>query len=285
MSHASHTALLKAPAPLIDIGVNLGSDRFSGRCAELLDQAKAANVCAMIVTGTSLQSSEQALALCNSYPQQLRCTAGIHPHDAATWNKAATHKLEQMISHPHCVAVGETGLDFNRNFSTPAQQEAAFEAQLELAITHRKPVFLHEREAFDRQHQILKSHRNHLADGVIHCFTGSHKALFDYLDLDLYIGITGWICDERRGTELKTLVRNIPLHRLMIETDAPYLLPRTLDKKPKDRINRPAYLPWILREISRSTGRSELDLAVETSDNARRFFRLADTFGSSAHSD
>lgn len=277
MSDASQTSLLSAPSALIDIGVNLTNDRFSHKLTEIIEQSFAANVTTLIVSGTSAASSEAALELCEQYPGHLYCTAGTHPHDASEFSPQTQQSLADLIQQPACVAVGETGLDFNRNFSTPAEQEKAFEAQLELAIRYQKPLFLHERDAFERQHQILKSYRNDIADAVIHCFTGSKKALFGYLDLDLYIGITGWVCDERRGTDLQALVHNIPRDRLMIETDAPYLLPRNMAKKPKDRSNRPAYLPWVLKEMSLHTGLSELDLAHKTSDNARRFFRLPET--------
>lgn len=278
MSDSKQNSLLKAPAALIDIGVNLTSDRFHGKHSEIIEQALEANVLTQIVTGTSLSSSEEALKLCEQFPEQLRSTVGIHPHDASEFTSQTPMHLKDLLQHPFCVAVGETGLDFNRNFSTPQEQEKAFEAQLELAIEFQKPLFMHERDAFERQHEILKSYRDHIADGVIHCFTGSQKALFGYLDLDLYIGITGWVCDERRGTDLQELVHNIPTDRLMIETDAPYLLPRNMDKKPKDRTNRPAFLPWVLKEMSQHMKLSELDLAHKTSDNARRFFRLPDSF-------
>ncbi len=278
MSDSKQNTLLKAPAALIDIGVNLTSDRFHGKHSEIIEQALEANVLTQIVTGTSLSSSEEALKLCEQFPEQLRSTVGIHPHDASEFTRQTPKHLKDLLQHPLCVAVGETGLDFNRNFSTPQEQEKAFEAQLELAIEFQKPLFMHERDAFERQHEILKSYRDHIADGVIHCFTGCQKALFGYLDLDLYIGITGWVCDERRGADLQELVHNIPADRLMIETDAPYLLPRNMDKKPKDRTNRPAFLPWVLKEISQHMKLSELDLAHKTSDNARRFFRLPDNF-------
>ncbi len=278
MSDSKQNSPIQAPAALIDIGVNLTSDRFHGKHSEIIEQALEANVLTQIVTGTSLSSSEEALKLCEQFPEHLRSTVGIHPHDASEFTRQTPKHMKDLLQHPFCVAVGETGLDFNRNFSTPQEQEKAFEAQLELAIEFQKPLFMHERDAFERQHEILKSYRDHIADGVIHCFTGSQKALFGYLDLDLYIGITGWVCDERRGTDLQALVHNIPADRLMLETDAPYLLPRNMVKKPKDRTNRPAFLPWVLKEMSRHMKLSELDLAHKTSDNARRFFRLPDSF-------
>ena len=166
------------------------------------------------------------------------------------------------------------GLDFNRNFSTPREQEKAFEAQLELAAELKLPVFLHERDAADRQLQIIKSYRDHLADAVIHCFTGSKQALFGYLDLNMHIGITGWVCDEKRGQALQQLVRNIPLERLMVETDAPYLLPKNMPEPPKGKRNEPAFLHWVIDGIAKYRDESSEQIAMATTKNALGFFRL-----------
>lgn len=266
--------LLQSPEPVTDIGVNLTSQRFDHCREEVIEQAINAGVTRMIVTGTSVQESEAALALCQQFPDNLWFTAGVHPHDASSFARNTPDILMDLVKETSCVAVGETGLDFNRNFSTPEQQVASFEAQIEIAVNTGKPMFLHERDAFQRQHEILKYYRDQLSNAVIHCFTGDKKALFGYLDLDLYIGITGWICDERRGTELQSLVSNIPLDRLMAETDAPYLLPRTMARKPKDRTNRPAYLPWVLKQLSECYQKEVLELARRTRENSARFFNL-----------
>ena len=171
--------------------------------------------------------------------------------------------------------MGEMGLDFNRNFSTPAQQQKAFEAQLELAAELQLPVFLHERDAADRQLQILRTYRDHLVDAVTHCFTGSREALYGYLDLDVHIGITGWVCDDKRGTELQELVADIPLQRLMVETDAPYLLPKTMPEPPKGKRNEPAFLPWVVSTIAEHRNESAEEIAQRTNENSLRFFRLS----------
>jgi len=171
-------------------------------------------------------------------------------------------------------AVGECGLDFNRDFSPRPQQEKVLEEHLALAVELQLPVFLHERDANQRLLEILKDYRDHLPAAVVHCFTGEQAALFSYLDLDLHIGITGWICDERRGTHLHPLVREIPRGRLMLESDAPYLLPRTLRPKPKNGRNEPAYLPEVLREVALHRNETMEDLALHSTACARRFFGL-----------
>jgi TatD DNase family protein len=272
------TELLSSPSPLIDIGVNLSNKSFKGELEAVLQRAQQANVTQLIITGTNEEESEAALQLCqqlsDDFPSMLYSTCGVHPHDAKHFSTETPDRLKEMATSKKVVAIGETGLDFNRNFSTPAAQEKAFEAQLELAAELQLPVFMHERDAHQRQFEILKQYRDHLVDGVIHCFTGDKTALFNYLDLDLHIGITGWVCDERRGQELQKIVKNIPLNRLMLETDAPYLLPRTMTPKPKNRKNEPAFLPWVLQGIAEQREETLLEIAEKTALTAKTFFRL-----------
>lgn len=263
----------RAPAPLVDIGANLTHDSFAGDLEAVLRRARAANVATLIVTGTDRAHAEQAVELAQRFPG-LHATAGVHPHDASLWDDALAAAMRELHRRPEVVAVGECGLDFNRNFSTPAEQERAFEAQLGLAVESGKPLFLHERDAGRRMRDMLRSWRDDISDAVIHCFTADRDTLHGYLDLDLHIGLTGWICDERRGHHLRQLVKDIPLARLMVETDCPYLLPRDLPAKLKGRRNEPSLLPWIVREIAHWHRVDETELARTTSDTARAFFRL-----------
>lgn len=270
--------LVKSHPPLIDIGVNLTSEQLAKDSEQVLERALEHGIQHCVLTGTDLNSSEAVAKLCDvhadQFPGLLSCTAGIHPHHASEFGQNTVKALQDLAKLPQVKAIGETGLDFNRNFSTPAEQQRAFEVQLELATELQMPVFMHERDAHQRQFEILNAYRDQLVDGVIHCFTGDKKALFNYLDLDLHIGITGWVCDERRGLELQNIVGNIPLDRLMIETDAPYLLPRNMSPKPKNRRNEPAYLPWLLPVLSEHMGVSQEEIASASSETARRFFRL-----------
>lgn len=267
-----------SPHPIIDIGVNLSNQRFSDDLEEILKRSQQANVNQLILTGTSEAESEAVLKLCHQFseqfPSMLYSTCGVHPHDAKHFSTDTPNRLKEIAANPQVVAIGETGLDFNRNFSEPKDQEKAFEAQLELATELQLPVFMHERDAHQRQHEILKQYRDHLTNGVIHCFTGDKTALFNYLDLDLHIGITGWVCDERRGQELQKLLPSIPLTRLMLETDAPYLLPRTIKPKPKSSRNEPAYLPWVLRAIAEQREETIFEIAEKTVQTTRGFFNL-----------
>lgn len=262
---------------LIDIGVNLTNPSFADKHQAVLDRAYAAGVCQLILTGTSVEGSEQALELCRQLDetaQRLFATAGIHPHSASDWNADSDQRLRSLLKEPNVVAVGECGLDFNRDFSPRPQQEKVLEEHLAMAVELQLPVFLHERDASQRLLEILRDYRDQLPAAVVHCFTGEKKALFSYLDLDLHIGITGWICDERRGTHLHPLVKEIKRGRLMLESDAPYLLPRSLRPKPKNGRNEPAYLTEVLREVALHRGEAEEDLAAHTTACARAFYGL-----------
>jgi TatD DNase family protein len=260
---------------LVDIGVNLTHDSFDRDRPDAIARARAAGVCHMVVTGADLESSAAALELCRAYPGILSCTAGIHPHHARDFDtNNAPAKLRALLAEPEVVAVGECGLDYFRNFSSHPDQLRAFEAQLELAAESRKPVFMHQRDAHPDFMPVLRHYRDRISAGVVHCFTGEDEEVREYLDMDLYIGITGWLCDERRGTHLRELVKLIPGDRLMLETDAPYLLPRDLNPLPKDRRNEPAYLVHILQAVATYTGRPAEQLATETTANATRFFKL-----------
>ena len=228
----------------------------------------------MIVTGTDILGSQKAELLTKEYPETLFSTAGVHPHHAKDWQAEDYATLKALASSKNVIAIGEAGLDFNRDFSPRPQQEAVFIAQIQLAIELQLPLFLHERDAHERLLAILKNHKDQLPNTVIHCFTGDKTALFNYLDLGCHIGITGWVCDERRGTELQKLVKEIPNDRLMIETDGPYLLPRNLKPKPKSRRNEPQYLPHIARTIADLREESFEAFAQQTTQNTQRFFNL-----------
>jgi TatD DNase family protein len=259
---------------LIDIGVNLTNKSLLADLDGVLQRAAAAGVVQMVVTGTSYADSEQAAQLCASHPTVLASTCGIHPHHASDWNDDSYAGLYALAQQDCVRAIGETGLDFNRNYSPPAAQELAFERQMALAIETQLPLFCHQRDAHDQFIAMLRDYRAQIPRVVVHCFTDTREALSDYLDLDCYIGITGWICDERRGLELRELVKLIPAERLLLETDAPYLLPRNLDPKPSSRINEPAYLAHILHEVAHCRGCSVDQLAQACLHNSRKFFDL-----------
>lgn len=259
---------------MIDIGVNLAHRSFRADLAEVLRRAAEAGVTQMIVTGTGADESVRASQIAATRPGSLFSTAGIHPHGAVRADDEAMRVLRRLAAEPHVVAVGECGLDYDRDFSPRDVQRRVFVDQLRLAAELGRPVFLHERDAHEDFARILREHRAALRGGVVHCFTGRAEALDAYLALDLHVGITGWICDERRGVHLLDLVRRIPDDRLLVETDAPFLLPRDLRPRPKTRRNEPMHLPHVLATVARARGQSIEALARRTHDNARRLFDL-----------
>lgn len=258
----------------IDIGINLIHRQFQPDREAVLKRAVNAGVSPLIITGTSVRSSEQAAAYAAKNPGTLYATAGVHPHEAKSCNAQTIGQLRALLGKPEVVAVGECGLDYDRDFSPRDMQRKWFTAQIELAQELDMPLFLHERAAFGDFVDILGQYTKQCEKAVVHCFTGTRHELEAYLALGCSIGITGWVCDDRRGQQLRTIVKYIPKNKLMIETDAPFLLPRNIHPRPQAGRNEPAFLPHIAAEIAACRGETASELADYTSENARRFFKL-----------
>jgi TatD DNase family protein len=259
---------------LIDIGANLTHDSFDDDREDVIQRAIAAGVSRFIITGSSEIGSREACELAKERPGITYATAGVHPHHASEYSASVEDALSKLLEDDAVVAVGECGLDYFRNFSPVEAQRDAFSAQLALAGTSGLPVFLHQRDAHDDFLDILEPAMGNISAGVAHCFTGTESMLREYLALGLHIGITGWICDERRGAQLQEIVAEIPLDRIMLETDAPYLLPRSLKPRPKTRRNEPVYLPEVLRVVAECMDLPESVVANASTANALRFFDL-----------
>ena len=259
---------------LIDIGANLTHESFKNDLDATLTNAKHAGVIHIIITGTDLASSREASNLTKLNPSYLSSTVGFHPHAADNVKESDFMKAIQLIELKNVVAIGETGLDYNRNYSSRKAQLKIFEQQLELATQIKLPLFLHQRDAHLDFYPLLTKYRHRIVGGVVHCFTASKEILDSYLDLDLHIGITGWICDERRGQDLQKIVHNIPENRLLIETDSPYLLPRTIRPKPKSRRNEPKFLTEVAKSVSEHSAQTPEEIAKITTQNAIALFNL-----------
>lgn len=259
---------------LIDIGANLTHDSFRQDFDDVLARATAHGVGRMIITGASNEGSRHALELARANRGRFFATAGVHPHHAVDYDDDTDALIRRLASEPEVRAIGETGLDYNRNYSPRDVQRHVFERQLEIAVEAGKPLFLHQRDAHHDFLAILKRYRDRVPAAVVHCFTDTEEALRDYLDLDCHIGITGWICDERRGAHLREMVKLIPANRLMLETDAPYLLPRTLRPMPKDRRNEPMYLAHIRDEVAKDRGETREALTESSVRTSEAFFNL-----------
>lgn len=259
---------------LIDIGANLAHDSFDEDRDAVLQRAAQVGVTRIVVTGSSERSNRNAVALAEAHPGVLQATAGVHPHHASDYDADSAAQIRQLATDGKVVAIGECGLDYFRNFSPRDAQLSAFQSQLDIAAETGLPVFLHQRDAHDDFVEILEPMLPKLSRAVAHCFTGEHESLREYLAMDLYIGVTGWICDERRGAHLHDIVSVVPDNRLMIETDAPYLLPRTIQPKPKTRRSEPMHLVEVLRVVAEARNQSEEHVAEITTQNALRFFNL-----------
>ncbi|EAC1460673.1 3'-5' ssDNA/RNA exonuclease TatD [Escherichia coli] len=259
---------------MFDIGVNLTSSQFAKDRDDVVARALDAGVNGLLITGTNLRESQQAQKLARQY-SSCWSTAGVHPHDSSQWQAATEEAIIELAAQPEVVAIGECGLDFNRNFSTPEEQERAFVAQLRIAAELNMPVFMHCRDAHERFMTLLEPWLDKLPGAVLHCFTGTREEMQACVAHGIYIGITGWVCDERRGLELRELLPLIPAEKLLIETDAPYLLPRDLTPKPSSRRNEPAHLPHILQRIAHWRGEDAAWLAATTDANVKTLFGIA----------
>jgi TatD DNase family protein len=259
---------------LIDIGCNLTHDSFDSDRRDVIERARAAGIVQMVITGASENGSRSALKIAHEYPGELFATAGVHPHHAADYTDNSDNLLRELSTHDEVVAVGETGLDYFRDIAPRKTQQEVFRRQLQIGVDAGKPLFLHMRDAHKDFHALLKEVRDQLGPVVVHCFTGNQQDLRDYIELDCHIGITGWICDERRGTHMLDFLQDIPVNRLMVETDAPYLKPRNLRPRVKTHRNEPRWLPWIIQTMAAARNEQPEYLAKQTTENARAFFNL-----------
>lgn len=241
---------------------------------EIIENAEEVGVSKFIITGTNVQSSQTAEEYALNYPNVLYSTSGVHPHDAKTCNGETLARLEEIAENPCVVAIGECGLDYNRDFSPRDVQREWFEKQIELAEKLDMPLFLHERDAHEDMYAILERHEDMAKKAVIHCFTGTKEEAENYIDLGCHIGVTGWICDMKRGKSLQEAVEAIPSDRLMIETDAPFLIPKNFEVKPKKNRNEPKYLPHILNTIAYYKQEDAEKLAKEVTETTKKFFNI-----------
>jgi len=257
---------------LFDIACNFSSDRFEKDLNEVIKRAQANNVTKFLLVSASLKDAEKVNKIYQNNKDSCFLTIGAHPHHANEFNSSSPSEMKRLIDEYKPHSVGETGLDFFRNISSYEEQLFAFEEQIRIAIETNLPLFLHQRDAHDDFMKIISKYKNDISKAVVHCFTGTQKELDDYLEMEFSIGLTGWICDERRNIDLRKSLKNIPLDKLMIETDCPYLIPRNLNNKPKNNRNEPAYLPHIANEIALLINLDKDKLIDITYKNSINFF-------------
>ncbi|GLE00371.1 hypothetical protein PINS_up009128 [Pythium insidiosum] len=271
---------------LVDIGANLTNRQFQRDLPSVLRRAHDAGLSAVLLTGTSMRASRDALQLVarlqHTTPVQLFTTVGVHPHDAKDFDETQTlNEMRALITSRAnagvVVAVGECGLDFNRDFSPRDKQERVFRAQLELACELQLPLFLHERDAHDAFVRVLSPfvQSGRLPPVVVHCFTGSEAEMRTYVSMGFYIGLTGFVCMESRGHRLRSFASKIPLERLMIETDAPFMYPYGNNSRQRCE---PKDLRAVVHTLAACYRLSASEIAAATTRNARRFFALDEQF-------
>ena len=257
---------------LFDIACNFSSNRFESDLNEVIKRAKDNNVTKFLLVSASLKDAEKVNKIYQDNIDSCFLTIGAHPHHANEFNSSSPSEMKRLIEEYKPHSIGETGLDFFRNLSSFEEQSFAFEEQIRISIEFNKPLFLHQRDAHEDFVKIIKKYKSDIGNAVVHCFTGSQSELDTYLDLGFHIGLTGWVCDERRNVDLRNSLKNIPLDKLMIETDSPYLIPRNLKNKPKNNRNEPSYLPHIAEEIATVIGINRDKLIDATYKNSMNFF-------------
>nr|CAG4640953.1 EOG090X080R [Eulimnadia texana] len=282
---------------LVDIGANLTNSKYSRDLDSVIERAKDAGVRKIMVTGASIQCSKDALRLTRLYPGTLYSTAGVHPHDAKTWTDDCYDVIKELALNPECVAVGECGLDFNRNFSPPDVQLEVFEKQVQLACEIKKPMFLHERDAHDDLVRILEKYRDRLPPTVVHCFTGTSAQAQKYIEMGLYVGLTGFLWKDKSDDGVRAVLEKglIPLDRLLVETDAPFMYPNVRGSKIPPHVkqglterslsflnryctfqrNEPCSLPVTVEMIAAYMKRTPDEVAMATTINAMKLFGLS----------
>ena len=261
-------------SPLIDIGLNLASHRFARDWPEVLERAHAAGVERFILTGTTVKISREACLLTEQMsPGSGYFTAGVHPHYATGVSADSIAELRDLLSHPNAVAVGETGLDYNRDLSPRNVQRSALEAQVDLACTLNKPLFLHEREAAADLLAILDNFIGRLPRCVVHCFTGTEEVARQYVERGFYVGITGWVGQKNRNRDLLQALQSIPPDRIMLETDAPYLTPPGYTPAIAGR-NEPAALARVAELLALARGVPVEQVRADAYAASVRFFGL-----------
>lgn len=269
---------------MIDIGLNIGSDKFNADLDLVLSRGLKSGLSGYIFTGTSLQNTIKTKNITEKNKEISRFTAGVHPHNAKTW-ESVKKEISILAEHPLCVSVGECGLDYDRMFSTETEQKDALEGHMELSLKLNKPLFLHirgvdgdvqsEKKILADFKEIYTPYKNKGVKGVVHCFTMGSRSMEALKALDLYFGITGWVCDEKRGKVLQDVVKYIPNNRIMIETDAPYLTPPEARKLlPVKGRNEPMFLNLVLEKIAKIKNKEPAVLNELINSNIENLFNL-----------
>lgn len=283
---------------VVDVGANLTNKKYIRDLDSVIQRAKDSGVQKIMVPGTSVKSSKEALRLTRIYPGIIYSTAGIHPHDSKsiieepnTW-----HEFEVIASAPECVAIGPCGLDYQRDFSEPCTQKDIFERQLKLACQLQKPILIHERSAQEDVLEILSKFQP-TPQIIIRGFMGTTEEALKYLQRDYYLSLTGYLCKDKSDTGVRKLLEDgrLPLERLLVETDSPFMYPNTRASKLPQHVktgltersllylhryctfqrNEPCSLPAIVEMIAAFMNKKPEDVGLATAFNGLKLFGLS----------
>lgn len=260
----------KTSAGLVDSHAHIQGSEFAADVAQVIRQAQAAGVERIIVVGGAgeLSSNDEALAIATSYPG-LFATVGMHPHDAKRVSDEDLKRLKELISDPKVVAVGETGLDFYYDHSPREIQIELFCRFIHMARQAGLPIVVHNREAQREVAELIRNEGKRELRGVIHCFTGDYEAARAFLDLGFYLSFTG-IITFKNADSLRDVVRKLPLDRILVETDSPYLAP----VPHRGKRNEPAFVRLVAETVAKIRRISLEEVAQATSLNAQRLFGI-----------
>jgi TatD DNase family protein len=256
---------------IFDSHCHLDDKSFRKDLDKVIKRAKDFGVIRMMTIGINARTSAQAVSLARSY-EIVYASVGVHPHDVKNCSDSTIQDLKNLAKNEKVCAWGEIGLDFNRMYSPREVQEFWFEKQLEIACKLDLPMIFHERDSKGRFLEILKKQKSKALKGVVHCFSGNQGELDQYLSLGLYIGITGILTIKSRGAQLRKLVPDIPADRLVVETDAPYLVPAP--EKNRIRRNEPAFVKSVLLKLAEVRNEDPEILAQTIWDNTNRLYGL-----------
>lgn len=281
---------------LVDIGANLTNRKFGRDLESVVQRAKDSGVQKIIAIGSSLKSSKEALRLARIHPGTVYSTAGIHPHEAKCWDDEYITELRDIASNSECVAIGECGLDYSRDFSAPITQEMVFEKQIELACELHKPLIIHEKSAHDEVLDLLNKFKPHLPATILHSYVGNSNHVKNYLQLGSYIAINGYICKDSSEEGLQAMLESgeLPMDRILVESDAPFLYPNARASKlpahVRDSIttksqtflqryctfqrNEPCSVPVLVEIIAAFLKKTPDEIALATTFTALKLFGL-----------
>lgn len=264
---------------MFDCGVNLCSKQFNNYLDTLKTHSIGTGLNGWIAISNSEKEWEKNIFYCRKYSEKnfiIKTTIGIHPHNAVNANFNTWKNLNKLVANNKVIAIGECGLDYNRMFSPAEIQMEVFIAQMEIANKYNLPLYLHERDAHDDFYNLLCIYKAKYPNltGIVHCFTGTEEQMKKYIEFGFYIGITGWICDDRRNKNLCDAVISLPLDKLILETDSPFLIPFEYSKEWNTNTNQPDSIHYIIKKISQLTGIEQSKIKENSIKNTKTLFKI-----------